>query len=341
MFVLADLQTPIIAAPMAGGPSTPELVIATAAAGGVGFLAAGYLTPDALAAQIDTVAAAGVAFGVNIFVPGSDIGDRPALEEYRTALLPLASRFDVQPGDIVDSDDDAYAEKLRLVIDRRVPLVSFTFGLPGVGDVARCRDTGIIVVATSADVDDAVRAEALGVDALCVQGTEAGGHRATLDVSSAPNDLGVLELLVAVRERVSLPLIAAGGIADAEMVAAALGAGATAVQIGTALLGADEAGTKPTHLAALRGGRFADTVVTRAFSGRPARALRNGFVDEFDAIAPAEYPQVHHITTPIRAAAGKADDADHLNLWAGTAFASVPRGSTADIIAGLWSGSGQ
>ena len=321
---------------MAGGPSTPDLVIAAADAGALGFLAAGYLTPDGLAAQIDEVASRGVVFGVNIFAPGMPLRDRAAVEHYRTALEPLASGLGVVPGNFNDADDDAYTAKVDLVIDRRVPLVSFTFGLPSESDLARLQDAGVEVIATVADPDDAERAAALGVDALCVQGAEAGGHRATLDADVVPNEVGALELVAAVADRVRLPLIAAGGIGDGSAVAAALRAGASAVQIGTALLDADEAGTKPTHRAALRDARFSETVVTRAFSGRPARALRNGFVDEFDPIAPSAYPQVHYLTSPIRAAAAKADDADHLNLWAGTAFATTRRGPAAEIIAELW-----
>ncbi|WLP88789.1 nitronate monooxygenase [Gordonia sp. NB41Y] len=337
MFELSDLEIPVVAAPMAGGPSTTALAIAVNHAGGLGFLAAGYADPGVLAGQIEEVrVAAGAPFGVNIFVPGLPVRDRVAVQEYRESLRPLADRYGIDLPDIVEVDDDGYRTKLDLVIEHRVPVVSFTFGLPSAEDVARLHDAGIFVVSTVADPDDADRAVALGVDALCVQGVEAGGHRGTLDLDAVPNTTPTVRLVREVVDRSDVPVIAAGGIGDGTAIIAALAAGASAVQLGTALLDTDEAGTKPTHRAALRDPRFTETVVTRCFSGRYAQALRNRFTDTYSPSAPAEYPALHHLTSPLRKAAAAAGDADDLNLWAGHAFRSAPTGPAAEVITTLW-----
>ncbi|RPA64853.1 nitronate monooxygenase [Gordonia oryzae] len=337
MFDLRDLELPIIAAPMAGGPSTPGLVIAAAHAGGIGFLAAGYKSPELLESEITEVGEVGIPFGVNIFTPGPPIRDRGAVQRYRDALAPVAERYGVPLPVIVDADDDHFGAKIDLVIERRVGLVSFTFGLPSVDTIQRLHDAGITVIATVASVDDADRAVAVGVDLLCVQGTEAGGHRGTLDLDAVPNDTPTVDLARDVVSRVDIPVIAAGGVGDGEAVGAVLASGAVAVQIGTALLDSDEAGTNGVHRTALRCPPSAETVVTRAFSGRPARALRNSFVDTHDALVPAEYPAVHHLTSPLRKAAVAAGERQDVNLWAGTSFASIRGGSATDIIAELWS----
>ncbi|GAC50068.1 NAD(P)H-dependent flavin oxidoreductase [Gordonia aichiensis] len=338
MFDLMSLRVPIVVAPMAGGPTTPALVIAAAHAQAMGFLAAGYKTPQALAAEIDEVVASEAGtYGVNLFVPGGPFRDLEAVRHYRDELAPVARRYNVEVGAVVESDDDAYAAKLDVVIQRRVPVVSFTFGLPDDAVLARLHEAGIAAVATVADPDAATRAAALGVDALCVQGMQAGGHRGTLSVDAEPLEIGTVELVRQVAEVVDLPIIAAGGIATGAHVDDALAAGAVAVQLGTAFLDSAEAGTKPTHRAALRNPRFTDTVVTRAFSGRPARALRNEFTDRYTPLAPAEYPQLHHLTSPLRSAAALAGDPEFLNLWAGTSFRDTGFGPAEEIIARIWS----
>lgn len=333
--MIPERPLPLIAAPMAGGPSTPALVAAVSEAGGLGFLAAGYLSPERMTAQIAEVRARTDApFGVNLFIPEQDRPDRRELEAYARALEPVAERLGAEPPQVGDFDDDAYPAKLDQLFTDPVPVVSFTFGLPGERTVRRLQQLGTAVVLTAASPEDAQTAAALGPDALTVQGTEAGGHRATLSMTAAPNTLGLDALLAQVRAVTELPLIAAGGIDGPQRVAQLLDAGATMVQVGTAFLTTEEAGTKPPHrrallAAAAAGG--APTVVTRAFSGRPARALVNAFTEQLDGLAPAGYPHLHHMTSPLRAAAAGAEDAEHLNLWAGTAHAACREESAAGL----------
>lgn len=174
------------------------------------------------------------------------------------------------------------------------------------------------------------------MDALCLQGPDAGGHRATHDARAEPSDLPLPDLLAAVRERVRIPLVAAGGLGTGEDIAAVLAAGAVAAQLGTVYLRTHESGASRTHQDALVDPRFDQTVVTRAFSGRPARGLRNRFIDAHEATAPGAYPQVHHLTKGLRAAAAKAGDADRLHLWAGSRFRLARAVPAAALTRELW-----
>jgi nitronate monooxygenase len=314
---LAELREPIVLAPLAGGPSTPALAAAVCEAGGLGFLAAGYKAPEAVERDIAALRA-GTAqpFGVNLIVPSPAAVDRTALEGYVRRLSSEAERYGVALGE-PRADDDAFAEKLALVARERVPVVSFTFGCPAVEAVAAVREAGAQAWVTVTTVAEALAARAAGADALVVQGMEAGGHRASYDDAAEGGDLGVLALLRLVAVEVELPLVAAGGIADGAGVAAVLAAGAAAAQLGSAFLLCPEAGTSAPHREALaRGG---PTAITRAFSGRRARGLVNRFMTDHGAAAPSAYPQVHHVTSPLRAAARERGDAETINLWAGQA----------------------
>lgn len=331
--MFASLRVPVIVAPMAGGPSTPELVAAATNAGAFGFLAGGYLGAAKLADQIREVRGLVTGdFGVNLFVPGirSTVDTGP----YAGRLRAEAERYGVEPG-APRWDDDAYSAKLDLLVDARVPVVSFTFGVPGDADVERLHEVGSKVVVTVTSPDEARQAAAVGADGLCVQGFEAGGHRGVFtDDASDPSGGGLCGLLAALRlvgAVTDLPLVAAGGLVHGADVAAVVTAGAVAAQLGTAFLLADEAGTNATQRQALAEGTR-PTVITRAFSGRPARGLVNRFSREHSAHAPAAYPQVHHLSKPIRAAAGAAGDPEAVSVWAGQTYPLARSGPAADII---------
>jgi nitronate monooxygenase len=314
-------RLPIVQAPMAGGPSTPELAAAVNAAGGFGYVAAGYLSPESLTDVLDrTRALTNLPIGVNLFVPGSPDADDAAIAAYAARLAPEAERFSVELGQ-PRWEDDAYPAKRDVLTRVGVHTVSFTFGCPSEEDVRRLHAAAVRVAVTVTTADEAATAAAAGADSLIVQGTEAGGHQGTFANADA-NRIPLLDALAAVRARVDLPLVAAGGIMTADDAAAALGAGSVAVQLGTALLCTPEAGTSAPYRSALLDQRYDKTVITRAFSGRWARGLANRFaVDHPDA--PRGYPQVHHLTRPLRAAAAKAGDSDVPNLWAGTGWRAI------------------
>jgi nitronate monooxygenase len=322
-------DVPFVQAPMAGGPSTPELAAAVASAGGFGFVAGGYLTPAALRDAIEaTRELTPRPFGVNLFVP-SRPSDRGPIEAYAQALQPEADRLGVALGD-ARWDDDGYPDKLDVVTALRPHLATFTFGCPSADEVARLHAAGVQVGVTVTASGDAAVAEAAGADLLLVQGTEAGGHQGGLG-DDEPNRTPLLELLAAVRARTSLPLIGGGGVMDAAGLRAVLDAGAIAAACGTALLCTPEAGTSAVHRDALLSDRFGDTVLTRAYSGRYGRGLANRFAREHPD-APRAYPEIHHLTSPLRAAARRAGDADVPNLWAGTGWPSTREWPAAEVV---------
>ncbi|MCD0486313.1 nitronate monooxygenase [Streptacidiphilus sp. ASG 303] len=265
------------------------------------------------------VRSAGAGFGVNLFVPNRVPVDPGAFRAFARAIAPEFRAYGLDTAETrVVEDDDHWADKLDLLLSSPVPAVGFTFGLPRPSVVAAFRRAGTLVVQTVTSAAEARAAAEAGVDVLAVQASAAGGHSGTWTPRRTPPAVPLPDLLRAVRQEVSLPLVAAGGIATPDAVTGALAAGAGAVMVGTVLLRADEAGTSAPYRAALADPRRRRTVVTRAFTGRPARALRNGFTDRYSALAPDGYPALHHLTRPVRGAAAAAGDPGRINLWAGT-----------------------
>jgi NAD(P)H-dependent flavin oxidoreductase YrpB (nitropropane dioxygenase family) len=321
---------------MAGDPGTPALVGAAASVGSLGFLGAGYKTAEALARNIAAVRSSAATFGVNLFVPNPMPVDGDDFRHYRQAIRIEADRYGVDLGAGAPlEDDDLWRAKVDLLVADPVPVVSFTFGLPEPTVVAALRAAGTVVVQTVTSADEAVAAAASGADVLAVQAPAAGGHSGTWTPGVRPRSVALTELVAAVRSAVALSVIAAGGLGTPEDVAAAMHAGADAVMVGTALLRTDEAGTTATHRAALADPAARETVVTRVFTGRFARSLRNDFIDRYDSIAPAGYPAIHHLTSPLRKAAAAAGDPERLHLWAGTGYRQSTDGPAAAVLTRL------
>jgi nitronate monooxygenase len=329
-----ELEIPIVQAPLAGGPSTPRLAAAVSRAGGFGFLAAGYKTPEAIAADIAELRGlTDRAFGVNIFARPAAAIDAAAIEAYADRLATDAARYGTTAGQ-PSHDDDFFAAKLD-VVEREAPsVVSFTFGCPDSETVARLHRSGSDVWVTVTTPDEGELAAEAGADALVLQGIEAGGHRGGFTDVPPGEEFGLLALLRLTARRVGLPLVAAGGIADGPSIAAVLTGGAAAAQIGTALMLSPEAGTWDPHRAALK--RPAGTSLTRAFTGHQARGIVNRFMQDHDGDAPVGYPDIHHLTAPIRAAARAAGDPEAVNLWAGQAHELALAEPAADIVRRLW-----
>jgi nitronate monooxygenase len=329
VFRIDSTTFPIVGAPLGGGPTTPALAAAVSEAGGLGFLAAGYKAPDQVADDIAAVRALTARpFGVNVFYPAREPVDDAALEAYADSLRPEAVRYGVVPGE-PRWTDDGWEAKLDLVARERPAVASFTFGCPNRDVVEALRASGSAVWCTVTSAPEAEQAAAAGVDALVVQGAEAGGHQGAFrDRGQEP--LSLLALLQVVRRVTDRPLVAAGGIASGAAVAAVLEAGAAAAQIGTALLLTAEAGTSEPHRRALRGD--APTRLTRAFTGRRARGIVNRFMIDHDASAPTGYPEIHYVTTPIRAAAREQGDSEAINLWAGQAYGLAREEAAGEVV---------
>jgi nitronate monooxygenase len=325
---------------MAGGPSTPALVIAAAESDALGFLAGGYKSAADMAAEIASVRSATTgAFGVNLFVPGQATGEPAALSAYVSLLDNEAGELGAKLG-APTWDDDAYAPKLHVLLEDPPPLVSFTFGCPDPDAVSALHSAGTLVAITVTTPEEAVQAQQAGADCLCLQGSEAGAHRGSFtNDSGQAEDHPLASLLARVRVSCDLPLIAAGGLSGPDDVAAVLGAGATQAQFGTAFLRCTESGAHPLYKAALADPRFTATAVTRAFSGRRARSLVNDFVRAHEG-APAAYPEINNATRPLRAAAAGAGDVQRMSLYAGEGFRAAEQRPAAEIIEHLATGAG-
>ncbi|WP_406860847.1 nitronate monooxygenase [Streptomyces sp. HUAS MG47] len=338
---LNDLcRYPIVQAPMAGGGSCPQLAGAVSEAGGLGFLAAGYKTAGSMYQEIKQLRGlTGQPFGVNLFLPQTgQTADPAAIEVYRHQLAGEADWYDTALGDADNGRDDGFDGKLAVLVDDPVPVVSFTFGCPTRDTLDALARVGTYTVVTVTSAEEARAAQWAGADAVCVQGVEAGGHQGThKDEAGADGaGLGLLALVTQVRENVQLPIIAAGGLMRGAQIAAVLAAGADAAQLGTAFLVCPESGAHLLHKQALTDPLFVRTELTRAFSGRPARGLVNRFMREHGPYAPAAYPEIHHLTAPLRKAAATAGDPQGMALWAGQGHRlarELPAGQLVEVLA--------
>ena len=331
---LFGVDLPIVAAPMAGGPSGPGLVAAVTSAGGFGFLAAGYKQPAAVAAEMADLRTAGIPFGVNMFVPSGSPLAEAEFRRYARTIAGEGAPYGLDlAGAPLMSDDDHWAAKIDLLLADPVPVVSFTFGGPSPDVVVALRRAGSRVLVTVTSVDEA-RAAA-DADGLIVQSSAAGAHSGTHDPARVLPETRLTDLIPQLRAATDQPLIAAGGLATASQLRDIVPLGADAVMVGTALLRTDESGASQLHKDALVDPVRTRTVITRAFTGRPARGLLNGFIERNEAFAPVGYPAIHHLTRPLRAAATQAGDAERVSLWAGTGHRHARTGRAADVIADL------
>ncbi|HKO58887.1 MAG TPA: nitronate monooxygenase [Thermoanaerobaculia bacterium] len=303
----------LLLAPMGGGPGTVELAAAVCNAGGLGAFAGAYLTPAQLRVEIARLRVlTDRPFNVNLFAGGyhREPGRDPApilrvMEEVHQALR-------IAPPELPEIPPDPFEEQLRVVLDAKPAVFSFTFGVPSDSAMRRLKEAGIFIIGTATSAREAELLIEAGVDTIVAQGAEAGAHRGTWV------EEGMIPTLELVRLIKGKPVIASGGIMTRADVQAALQAGAVAVQMGTAFLLCPEAGTSTAYRRALEEAR--ESVITRAFSGRAARGLRNAFVDR---IAEREelildFPAQNSLTRPMRAASAAQDNPEYLSLWAGT-----------------------
>ena len=318
---------------MAGGPTTTRLARSVADAGGFPFLAGGYKAPQLLAGEVAELHKAGTPFGVNLFVPNVSRISETEFRRYAIELQDEADKYglDFSRAPLVE-DDDHWSDKLDVLLSAPVPMVSVTFGLPRPAEVMALHRVGSQVLVTVTTVDEARAAAEVGADALIVQGTDAGGHSGTHDPLRAMTPMPTGDLTQAVVATTGLPVIAGGGVDGPRAVVDLLQAGARAVAVGTLLLRTDESGASQTHKDALSDPAFTDTVITRAFTGRPARSLRNQFAQRDDATAPTGYPAIHHLTRGLRQAAASAGNPQHLHLWAGAGYRNATTGPACNVV---------
>jgi nitronate monooxygenase len=311
---------PIVQAPMAGGPSTPELVAAVSNAGALGSLGAAYLTGPAIREAVAAIRRlSDRPFAINLFVPEREAPDLSRIPAAQARLAPYRAELGLPTPPLPTPLTIPYAEQLDAVLEARPALFSVIFGIPDEGSIRAFRARGTLVAGTATTVAEARLLEQAGVDAVIAQGSEAGGHRGTFAAPFEDAMIGTTALVPQVADAVRLPVLAAGGIMDGRGIAAALALGASAAILGTAFLACAEAGTDASYRRALAESSAGDTAVTRAFSGKPARGLRNRFMEEVGPHAAdiAPFPVQNALTRDIRAVAARLGRGDLLSRWAG------------------------
>lgn len=330
-------------APMGGEAACAPLVASVCNAGGLGWLGGAYMAPAKLAQTIDAIrASTSQPFGVNLFCPQPWARDAQREAVFAAALAPFHAALGLPPPAVPAQCEEDFEAQLAVLIERRVPWVGFTFGDPGAGRVAALHAAGAQVVGTATNVPEALQLAASGCDVLVAQGAEAGAHRGSFLGPRDAGLIGTLALVPQVVDAVAVPVVAAGGIADARGMAAAQALGASAAAAGTAFLLADECPISPAYRAALEAGAAHETVLTAAFSGRWARGLGNRFTQATDPLAARgdlpDFPIPNAMTRPLRQAAGQAGDAGALSLWAGQALPLARRAPAAHIVRRLAAG---
>jgi nitronate monooxygenase len=340
-----QIDVPILLAPMAGEAAKAPLVAAVSNAGGLGVLGAGYLSPEKLLATIAEIRSlTSRPFGVNLFVMEPGARDPRGVDDMARAMARYHAELGIAAPALPSHLEENYLQQIDAVAQAKVPVFSFTFGVPSASAIDALKASGAFLMGTATTVDEAIDLEARGVDAVVAQGAEAGGHRGTyLNEDFNQAMVGTMALVPQVADAVHLPVVAAGGIADRRGVRAALALGASAVSVGTAFLTTIESGVSDAYKLALTGPGSRRTGVTRVFSGRPARGVRNRFMDEmrdFEAAAPV-YPVTNALTREMRRAAGQQGRTEFLSLWAGQAAPLSRNWSVAQLMEELREGLGQ
>ncbi|MFO1434342.1 MAG: nitronate monooxygenase [Candidatus Competibacteraceae bacterium] len=315
-----SIEYPLIQAPMGGGISTPQLVAAVANAGGLGMLAAGSLEPEALRQAIAAVRQLTERpFAVNLAIPQLGSADTALCERSHALLAPYRAELGLLPPLSPIPTVPALKEQLAVLIEASVGVVSFTFGLPEPAAMATLKRQGMIIMGTATHLLEAICLEESGVDIVVAQGAEAGGHRATFIGPPERGLVGSMALLPLLLAHLRTPVVAAGGIMNARGIAAALVGGAAGIMLGTAFLACPESGAHPHYKALLAEGTEINTTLSRAFSGRLARCLKNRFTAELqahDSDWPG-FPIQYALTQDIRHAAAEQNRPEFMALWAG------------------------
>lgn len=340
-----SIELPIIQAGMAGGITTPELVAATSNEGALGTIGAGYMGASQLKEDIQQVKQlTDKPFAVNLFAVNLESFSNE-IDNMQHFLDGFRSKLEIEHGEDFVKVNDYLQEKIHVVLQEKIRVVSTAFGVLSSVLIDRLKENDVTLIGMATSLDEGQKLADAGYDAVVAQGYEAGGHRGTFDVSKYPdgNNIGLHVLVQELMDHLTIPVIAAGGIHSKQQVDACLEMGADAVQVGTKFLVAKEAGTNAAYRRALMKAETGSTKITKVFSGRPARAIRNQFVREVEGsgIQPLPFPIQNQMTKDIRGAGKEFAIADMQSLWAGQGVGAVEQEeAAAEIISSLTGSSG-
>lgn len=332
---ILNITHPILQAPMAGGPTTPDLVAAVSNAGGLGNLGAGYLTPDQIRSTIREIRKRTERpFGVNLFVPEQPLTSEETIAEMNGYLNKFRMELGIASNPSIPKFVETFEEQFQVLLDESVPVFSFTFGIPSLHLIQALKQRGTMVLGTATTVEEAKELEAAGVHAIVAQGSEAGGHRGTFLKSAADSLIGTMALVPQIVEHVSVPVVASGGIMDGRGLVASLVLGASAVQMGTVFLASPESGAHVAYKQKIMSSNEDSTEITYAYSGKAARGIRTNFMNQFHLYPGTipDYPIQNVMTRDIRQVAAKANNPEYMSLWAGQGLRLANDRSAAVII---------
>lgn len=334
-----DIKYPIIQAGMAGGVTTPELIAAVSNSGALGNLGAGYMSPNVMREDIQEIKQlTNKPFGVNVFVPETSEASPEEIDQANEWLEPFRNELGIaEPPSVNKPDTSLFHKQIEVIIQEKVPVCSFTFGLPDKKIIQQLKEKNVIVIGTATTVEEALANEAYGMDMVVMQGSEAGGHRGTFQGPTHEAMIGTTALIPQTVDRISIPVIAAGGIMDGRGVLSALILGADAAQMGSTFVTCEESGAKKQHKAAILQSETDNTVVTPVFSGKAARGIRNDFIakmEQHQYDLPA-YPLQNTLTKEIRSEAAQQNRPDMMSLWSGQNPGGMKQQSAGDMISSI------
>ncbi|RKL65400.1 nitronate monooxygenase [Salipaludibacillus neizhouensis] len=322
---LLGIEYPIIQAPMAGGVTTSELVVAVSNSGGLGMIGAGYMTADQMREQIREITQlTDNTFGINLFVPTEFEVPEEEVETANQLLQPIREQLNIDAKDSLEIPQykkvlAEFHEQINVVIEEKVPVCSFTFGIPSRDVIKELKRYGIIVIGTATTVKEAMEIEKEGMDMVVVQGSEAGGHRGNFLVEHEESLVGLMSLIPQVVDNVNIPVVSSGGIMDGRGLMASICLGAKGVQMGTAFLTCKESGASELHKEEILQAHEDQIVFTRSFSGKWARGVNNKFIMEMqqnEASLPS-FPVQNTLTKGIRKASSSQRNREFMSLWSG------------------------
>ncbi|MCD7033481.1 nitronate monooxygenase [Metabacillus sp. GX 13764] len=333
---LLGIQFPVIQAGMAGGPAGSELAAAVSKAGGLGTLGAAYMSGEAIREAVKLIREkTDRPFAVNLFTADMK-DDFSRIHEVKEVLAPIAESIGAEAGFEGLKTKDMFLEQFQAVMEENVPIISTAFGLLPEEHMAEAKNQNRKIIAMATTVEEAISAERSGADAVVAQGSDAGGHRGTFDMNKHPQgaNIGTFSLVPQMADALAIPVIAAGGVMDGRGLAASLMLGASGVQLGTRFLACAESGAHPAYQEMLTQSNEASTVLTSAFSGRPARGISNQFISSFElsGVPPLPFPSQNTATGKIRKAAAEQNNPAFMSLWAGQGLRMMKYGETAEDI---------